>query len=178
LAAKTVELVCRLARENPRWGYLRIVGELNKLGALASKFTVAVLRQRAAPPLRPDLPDRGRKPRRQRTRRQGPTQTAPGWPKSPGTSRPTSKTADNGPGSICVTATPSSRPASTRSSPRLASTRSADPSGRGRANAVAERWVRTVREDCLDHLPASSPIGAHRVPPALQPGPPSPRSTA
>ena len=32
LADETVELICRLARENPRWGYLRIVGELKKLG--------------------------------------------------------------------------------------------------------------------------------------------------
>ena len=32
LADGTVELSCRLARENPGWGYLRIVGELKKLG--------------------------------------------------------------------------------------------------------------------------------------------------
>jgi hypothetical protein len=35
LADDTVELICRPARENPRRGYLRIVGELKKLGARA-----------------------------------------------------------------------------------------------------------------------------------------------
>src|ERR1019366_7349447 len=31
LAEEVVDLVLRLARENPRWGYLRIVGECRKL---------------------------------------------------------------------------------------------------------------------------------------------------
>ena len=35
-----VELVLRLARENPRWGYLRIVGECRKLGGAVSATTV------------------------------------------------------------------------------------------------------------------------------------------
>jgi putative transposase len=34
------ELVLRLARENPRWGYQRIAGELNKLGISVSPSTV------------------------------------------------------------------------------------------------------------------------------------------
>ena len=47
----TVELIVRLARENPRWGYLRIVGELKKLGVAVSKTSVAtVLRRHRLPP--------------------------------------------------------------------------------------------------------------------------------
>jgi putative transposase len=47
----TVELIVRLARENPRWGYLRIVGELKKLGVNVSKTSVAaVLRRHRLPP--------------------------------------------------------------------------------------------------------------------------------
>jgi hypothetical protein len=41
LANETVELICRLARENPRWGYPRIAGELRKLGVVVSKTSVA-----------------------------------------------------------------------------------------------------------------------------------------
>jgi len=51
LARETVELIVRLARENPRWGYLRIVGELKKLGVIVSKTSVAaVLRRHRLPP--------------------------------------------------------------------------------------------------------------------------------
>jgi len=35
-----LELVLRLARENPRWGYLRIVGEAGKLGVTVSATSV------------------------------------------------------------------------------------------------------------------------------------------
>jgi transposase InsO family protein len=51
LPQETVELILRLARENPRWGYLRIVGELKKLGVAVSKTSVAsVLFRHRLPP--------------------------------------------------------------------------------------------------------------------------------
>jgi putative transposase len=40
LPAETVEFVCRLARENPCWGYMRIAGELKKLGVAISATSV------------------------------------------------------------------------------------------------------------------------------------------
>ena len=43
----TRELVLRLARENPRWGYQRIAGELSKLGVAVSPSTVRRLLARA-----------------------------------------------------------------------------------------------------------------------------------
>jgi putative transposase len=45
------ELVLRLAHENPRWGYQRIVGELNGLGIAVSATTVKKLLRQAG--LRP-----------------------------------------------------------------------------------------------------------------------------
>ncbi len=41
LAAETRSLILRMARENPRWGYMRIQGELLKLGINVSATTVA-----------------------------------------------------------------------------------------------------------------------------------------
>ena len=40
LHEEKVELICRLARENPRWGYMRISGELKKLGVRVSATAV------------------------------------------------------------------------------------------------------------------------------------------
>jgi len=59
LEPEVVDLVLRLARENPRWGYLRIVGECRKLGVRVSATSVRTILRR--PPgtgtatRRPDL---------------------------------------------------------------------------------------------------------------------------
>jgi putative transposase len=46
-------LILRLARENPSWGYLRIVGELRKLGVAVSATSVrSILRKAGVPPAR------------------------------------------------------------------------------------------------------------------------------
>ena len=58
LPEATVELVVRLARENPRWGYLRIVGEARKLGVAVSATSVrTILRRHGLGP----APQRSRK---------------------------------------------------------------------------------------------------------------------
>jgi putative transposase len=46
LDKEVVDLVRRLARENPRWGYLRIVGECRKLGVTVSATAVRKLLRR------------------------------------------------------------------------------------------------------------------------------------
>jgi putative transposase len=51
LPQDNIELIVRLARDNSRWGYLRIVGELKNLGVNVSKTSVAaVLRRHRLPP--------------------------------------------------------------------------------------------------------------------------------
>ena len=51
LPAATVDLVVRLARENPRWGYPRIVGQARKLGVIVSATSVrTILRGRGLGP--------------------------------------------------------------------------------------------------------------------------------
>jgi putative transposase len=51
VSTETRELVLRLARENPRWGYQRIVGELAGVGVRVSATSVAkILREARLPP--------------------------------------------------------------------------------------------------------------------------------
>jgi putative transposase len=51
LSEESRELVLRLARENPRWGYQRIVGELAGVGVRVSATSVAkILREAGLPP--------------------------------------------------------------------------------------------------------------------------------
>ena len=45
-ATEVATLVLRLAKENPRWGYLRIQGELKKLGVLVSATAICSLLRR------------------------------------------------------------------------------------------------------------------------------------
>ena len=46
LDPEVVDLVLRLARENPRWGYLRIVGECRKLGVRVSATSIRTILRR------------------------------------------------------------------------------------------------------------------------------------
>ena len=58
ICAEVRELIVRLARENPSWGYLRIVGELRKLGITVSATSVrSILAKAGLPP----APQRERK---------------------------------------------------------------------------------------------------------------------
>jgi putative transposase len=66
IAAEVRELVVRLARENPSWGYLRLVGELRKLGIVVSATSVRNILIKAGLPPAPQR-DRQSWPRFLRT---------------------------------------------------------------------------------------------------------------
>src|SRR5215210_3889258 len=56
VSAACVELIVRLARENPRWGYGKLQGELGKLGHQVSRSAITrILRRQGLPP----APERG-----------------------------------------------------------------------------------------------------------------------
>lgn len=54
LDPSVVSLILRLAKENPRWGYRRIVGELNGIGVAVSATTVRTVLLEAGMPPAPD----------------------------------------------------------------------------------------------------------------------------
>ena len=217
-ADETVELIVRLARENPRWGYLRIVGELKKLGVAVSKTSVATVLRRYRLPPRPGrsgphgasscVPRRRASCHRLLHRRHHPaaallralrdrdqtgsctcsasppTPTAPGSPRWPATSPPTSKTRAT---------LPVPRPRPGHQVHRQLRRRDRLDRHKSRAHARRVTAARTrspsagcgpSAEDCLDHLlvclATASGGGARRVRLPLQPGPtpPWPRSGA
>jgi hypothetical protein len=97
------ELVLRLVRENPRWGCVRIQGELRKLGIRVGATTIRSIIRRSR---------LGPAPRRQ----------GPSWAEFLRAQAQGMVACD-----FFTVETP-------------------------RANAVAERWVRSVRKECLDHV--------------------------
>jgi putative transposase len=190
--------VIRIARENPRWGYMRIRGELLKLGRDLPVTTIRdILRRAVSGRPRAETAPAGRSscaPRRQ-----------PSWP---ATSSPLTRCGAASsmscssssfrpvgciwqaapptlipPGSSSRRATcaclsiserslfassstieiPSSPEPSTRSSQQKASRSSRHRSTLRRANAIAERWIRTVRAECLDWLLIAGDRHLHRV---------------
>ncbi len=198
LADQVVALILRLARENPRWGYRRLQGELKKLGIQVSATTIrtvllqnglrpaprrasvtwrAFLRAQAAGIIATDFftvetvglktlyvlffielgtrrvrlggvtdhpngPWVVQRARELSIAREGEMETE--WPEGTTTPRFLS-------GSLFVTGIASSSALSTTCSSPTAP-RSSRQIQAPNANAYAERWVRTVREECLDWL--------------------------
>jgi putative transposase len=123
LADHLVALILRLARENPRWGYRRIQGELKKLGIEVSATTIRTVLLSNG--LRPA-------PRRPSTTWRAEDTTSPRFLVRDRDSKFTRAfdavfAADG----IQIIKAPVQAP---------------------NANAYAERWVRTVRQECLDWL--------------------------
>ncbi len=144
---ETVELIFRMARENPRWGYPRIRGELLKLGVRVSATAIrTILRRHGLGP--------------------APRRSGPSWSEFLRSQAHgilafdffTVETAwlrtlyvlfaiELGSRRVHVlgaTATPDSAWVTQQ----IIKT----PIRAPRANAFAERWVRTARRECLDHI--------------------------
>jgi transposase InsO family protein len=108
LDTEVVELVVRMARENPRWGYLRIVGECRKLGVRVSVTSVRRLLSR---------------------HRLGPAPRRTGLIRDRDAKFTSAFDAVFAGVGVEAVKIPPRAP---------------------KANAYAERWVRTVRAECLD----------------------------
>ena len=128
LGDQVVALILQLARENPRWGYRRIQGELKKLGVRVSATTIRTV-----------LLGNGFRP--------APRSTSVTW------------RAFQEPGTVGVTSAPRFpiRDRDSKFTRAFDDVFAADgirtirtPIHAPNANASAERWVRTVRQECLD----------------------------
>ena len=157
-------LIVRLARENPGWGYRRIQGELAGLGVRIAASTVWSILQQA-----------GIEPRRAGHRRHGGSSCEPRPAgSSPATSSPSTPCCSGGSTCSCssrlatrqvylagITANPTGAIHDRDSkftaafdevfrSEGIRTIRT--PVRAPRANAFIERWIGTVRRECLDRL--------------------------
>ncbi|SRR6266540_97452 len=77
------ELICRMARENPRWGYMRIKGECRKLGVSVAATTVKkILRAAGLEPAPAGTARTGTSSCVLRRRRSGHVTSSPSRPRS------------------------------------------------------------------------------------------------
>ncbi len=141
------ELILRMGRENPRWGCIRIRGELAKLGirVSATKIRTLLRANGLGPAPRRDGPH------------MGPVPQVPG-PGDPGLGL-LHRGDDHASNDVCVVRdpprlSPRARPRR-HQEPGLCVGDSAGPQSRNGGAApreYAERWVRTVRTECLDWM--------------------------
>lgn len=185
---QTTRLILRLARENPRWGYGRIQGELHKLGLPVGRSTLRQVLQRYRVPPAPERQRRSTwrqfvKQHRAQIRACDFFTIETAWLRTVyvlffierGTRRVhlAGRTAHPGAAWVTQQARNLSWTLQDAGQPCRFVIRERDttfcrafdtllkaedlevvrtPYRSPRANAVAERWVRTVRAECLDHL--------------------------
>jgi hypothetical protein len=182
-------LIVRLAKENPRWGYSKIEGELLKLGYAIGRSTIRAVLKRQHIPASPSLARQSSSWRAFLRQHQHQLLACDFFTVETlrlqtlhvlffievgtrrvhlvgCTAKPTAqwitqqarqlmwKLQEEGERCAfsCTTAMPSSPRPLMSCRPRDAITAILTPYRAPNANAYAERWVRSVREECLDHL--------------------------